>query len=254
MKRYLVIAPIAVAVCAVAFHAVPAASVPAVRRIVDLAVALWTTAASLAAAHGFGRDDLLRKAWLANAGSFLANGILTFSGDPVTVVSLLFVLQVVLVVATNVLAVLTIWTFGYAYRSAGIEFPGSARKRRASTLLALAVAAGLAGVPFVKACIEVARGELGSIIAAASSAGDIATFVVLVPIFFAVLALRGGLLVWTWSFLFASNALFLVYDVQVGYGGTANEWTDLSLVAASALCVSAALAQRRILVHEEEPI
>jgi hypothetical protein len=250
MKRYLLIIPAAAA----AFFAARGVldGLPHLGAVLDAVAGLIATAYCAVIARRFGSGDVLRTAWAANGASFFAIVVLTFLPwvEPALAPTVALATRTVLTGAATVLGVVSIWSFARAYLVAGLEMPGTPRQRAAAVAIGTLFAAIFAGAPLVAAARRLADGDLESLAMVVSAAGDLAIAILLVPMLLAALALRGGLLVWPWSFILASNAMYLCYDAQVGLYPTA--WVDVWVIASAALTVAAALAQRAILAGAAE--
>jgi hypothetical protein len=253
MKRLLLITPVAVALFAAGHVLLPAPSLPLFRQ---LFVAAGLFAAAFTNGHtglAFAAGERLRTAWLANGVSCFISGVIIAMGTADGSASSLanIFVRVVLTVFANIAGVLSLWTFGRAYRETGLADLLMSRRGRAGLIIgATAIGCAVAGLPLYRSFAASIHGDLDALVPAFSTIGDIVIFVFLIPVFFAVLGLRGGLLVWPWTFFFAADLAWLVSDVQGAFTPT---WGDIWLLAASALTVSAALAQRRILSRDTDP-
>jgi hypothetical protein len=72
-------------------------------------------------------------------------------------------------------------------------------------------------------------------VAIASEVGDSASVVLLAPLLFTALAMRGGVLLSTWSLLTASGVAWLGYDLVVGASAILHYESAAWLVAIEAL-------------------
>jgi hypothetical protein len=153
------------------------------------------------------------------------------------------------------------WLFARAYHVAGVELPGSPARKAAVVIVAIVVAATIAFWPLIEAVRQLGVGDLGGLIGVFSAAGDVVTFALIAPIFMTALALRGGVLVWPWSLLAASNLAWLLYDAQSvlalllarASGHTVESWGELWRAIACALTLAAGLAQRKLSAEEPAP-
>jgi hypothetical protein len=232
---------------------VPETGDAALFRIVASVAAALATAGCFAAATGFARDDYLRTAWYTNAISYglvFLSAALRIPDPPLAMV----LTRGALTFVNNALGIVSMWLFARAYHVAGIDLPGSRAKKIAVGATAAVLAVAIAGKPLLDAAHDLAGGNLGAIIGLSSSAGDIATFALIAPIFMTALALRGGLLVWPWSLITASNVAWLLYDAQslvadflpTASARTVEGWGEMWRVVACTLTLAAGLAQRRL--------
>jgi hypothetical protein len=253
MKRLLLIPPIAIAVFVAGHLLLPASALPVFRQLLVVAGLLAAAVTNGQTGLAFAAGERLRTAWLANGVSCFISGVIiamaTIDGTSSSLA--IVILRVVFTVLANVAGVLSLWTFGRAYRETGLADMLMSRRRRAALIIgALAIGCAVAGLPAYRSLAAAIQGDLDVLVAALSTIGDIVIFVFLMPVFFAVLGLRGGLLVWPWTFFFAADLAWLVSDIQGAFTPT---WGDIWLVIASTLTVSAALAQRRILSRDATP-
>jgi hypothetical protein len=103
-----------------------------------------------------------------------------------------------------------------------LRLDGSSRAGRlVAPLMALAVAAALAGPELVERFPEALKGDMAAIGDVITDLLDGALFVVAVPVLRAALALGGGLVAWPWVLLTASLVAWLGYDAAAVYGGGA---------------------------------
>ena len=254
IKGLLVIAPLAVGAYLVGRQLVAVADAPAFHKVALVAATFCVAGASLMASRAFAPGDYLRRAWLTNAFAFTLNTILN-ALEGVGPEPLFSWLRGGLCAVANVTCVLALWIFGRALRAAGLDDIVSAHERRIGFVISVVVALAIAGLPAVRNAAAVAAGEPGALTPLFSALGDMAACVVLVPILLMARALRGGVLVWVLGFLAASQVAWLLYDAEStvvdvlgGLGGGFGErWIDGWLIAACALSVTAAMAQRRIL-------
>jgi hypothetical protein len=254
IKGLLLIAPLSVVSYLVGRQLVAAADAPAFHKLALVAATFSVAGASFAASRAFARGDYFQRAWLTNAFAFTVNTILN-ALEGVGPEPLFSWLRGGLCALANVTCVLALWIFGRALLAAGLDDIVSPRERRIGFVISVAVALAIAGLPAVRNAAAVAAGDPGALTPLFSALGDIAACVVLVPVMLMARAFRGGVLVWVLGFLAASQVAWLLYDAQStvvaelgGLGGGFGErWIDGWLVAACALSVTAAMAQRRIL-------
>ena len=178
------------------------------------------TLGSLLAARAFGKGDYLRTAWalmglcyallLIDTSMFgasnsavqrevstfeaLTSGALTLTANLVTIISLVLVAR--------------------AWRVAGLDLQVSRGAFIGSMAFALVVSCAIVGRGVLADVTALAGGKLDAIQALASSLGDVATTVLLIPLLLTALSLRGGSLAWPWALLTASTALWLGVDAM----------------------------------------
>ena len=88
---------------------------------------------------------------------------------------------------------------------------------------------------------------------AVSSAGDIFSLALIVPVLLTTLALRGGLLSWPWGLMTASQFGWLFYDATGTIRhfvhmepATVTMWSEIFRAIACVFCLSAGIAQRAV--------
>jgi hypothetical protein len=248
MRRLLVITPLFVVLFVAGRILVPESDRILFGRWAVVASLVLSGLAGSWVGFGFEAGQRLRRAWLANAVSCFLDAFVIASPDSADSSTFAVGVRAALSVGDNAATVLSIWMFGKAYRDAGLEEAASGWWRRAMLLAALVVGCLVAGPPLLHALAAVRNGDLTGVVPAISAGGDIIIFVCLVPIFFAALRLRGGLLAWPWSFFLASSIAWLITDAQFA---VRPELADPWIVCSAALTLSAALAQRRILSDTE---
>jgi hypothetical protein len=137
-----------------------------------------------------------------------------------------------------------------AWRVAGLELT-EIRGPRAVVLATIVVAAALIipGVYFD--FTSVGSGNLSDVALIASSLGDLCSLILVAPILYTALALRGGLLGWPWGLFAASMLAWLGYDTMVSLsahlhvpGQIAHTVAETFRGLACTLTLSAGLAQR----------
>jgi hypothetical protein len=213
----------------------------------------------LAAALAFERGDYLRRAWglQALALIFLARDVVPGVIVPGAVVLGVRseVLDHVCVIAGNVTGVLSTWLMAQAWQVAGIELPGSPLRRRAIGGFALLLALAVTGVPLLRSVHAWLEGApVPILVLVTSSIGDAAGIVLIAPVFWTVLAMRGGLLGWPWGLFAASMGCWLVYDgldivthlTTPALRGVLDAILDAVRVLACALMGLGGLTQRRV--------
>lgn len=211
MKR-LVLFPVAGALLALAGVFLDADVLPTFLRGLLVAALLLTGISGLVTAARFSAGDRLLMSWLLIGSGYLLSAIrhgmrLLSSYQP----SLTLPPAVVnaLVIAMNVAIALALLLFVLAWRATGLTAPVSRQAQILSTVggIALAVAAG--GYPLIKALGTTDTNPILLV----STAGDIVGLALIVPLALSALAMRGGLLMYTWVYLAASEVAWLLYDV-----------------------------------------
>jgi hypothetical protein len=257
----------ALAVCALAVGLLPVPLAVSVAEPVQLAGAffgwglamyLFAAGGTLVAALTYDRAELMRPGWLLLSASYLVlvPGLLRMGPNAAGLYAGLqrapwaaFLTNVL----SSALAVTGFLVLSRAWRALGLETsaPGG---RMAVRLVALAVAAALAG-PDLWEKLPAALG--GDLLAAGDVITDLldgALFVVAVPVLRAALALGGGLVAWPWLLITASLVAWLGYDATEAFGSVAGiddrtvrlvEEVMRSLAAACAF--SAGIAQRWVM-------
>jgi hypothetical protein len=177
------------------------------------------------AALTYDRGEPMRPGWLMLSASYLvlvpgllrmgpkASGLYATLPPPAWVAS-------VTSIACGALAVTGFLLLSRAWRALGLDTT-SRTGRLVAQLVALGVAAALAGPDLVEQLPAALRGDV-------AAAGDVITdlldgalFIVAVPVLRAALALGGGLVAWPWVLLTASLAAWLGYDAAEVYGSVA---------------------------------
>src|SRR5262249_9804754 len=157
----------------------------------------------IAGGHRFEPGDYLRTAWYASAASYallalsaplkwapqntpvlLARGSMTFAANAVSVASM--------------------WLFARAYRVPGIDL-GSPVKKWTTGIVAGALALAVAGTEMMQAARDLFAGRLAALVDLSGAVGDVIVIALIAPILLTAIALRGGLLMWPWSFIAAAN-------------------------------------------------
>lgn len=191
------------------------------RTQLELAKALALLGA-LIAAFALERGDYLRKAWLFIAGCMglllLRDLTLVPSGLLVVEPERLEVARSLMVVAANVSQVVGTWMLARAGQRAGLGLPLSPSAQRLVVVAAVVLSAAVAGPGVVANASRVMAGDLGAMTSVASSLGDAISLCLIAPMFLTALALRGGLIGWTWTLLTASYVAWLFYDALLVLG------------------------------------
>ena len=253
MKRLLLIPVALLGLFLVGRLALPHAWIHLFFRVDIMLLAGLAAAASVAAGLGFDRGDHLRTAWLLNAWSYC----FVFLGATVRIFpnsrAVLFT-RIALAVFGNTFGIASVWLFARTYRVAGLELPGSTLRKGLFVAGAVVLATLAAGHSLYLGVVQGMAGDLEQWVGAVSSAGDIATFVLVAPVLLTALALRGGLLVWPWGLYVASNVAWLLFDAQdtlsslvhEAAGQVLEDYGETWRTLGCAVMVCAALAQRRL--------
>jgi hypothetical protein len=219
-------------------------------------VKLLGLAGSIIAARSFDRGEHLRRAWLLNGScyAFLLLRDLLFgvwlvrdSGEPSQY------LEAVIVLVANAGAVTGVWMLSRTWQVAGIALPWSPLRREIVRWIGIVVGLVIAGPSLYFSIDGALRGEVRAIVFAVSSAGDIFSLALIVPVLLTTLALRGGLLSWPWGLMTASQFGWLFYDATgtIRYfvhmqPATATMWSEIFRAIACTFCLSAGIAQRAV--------
>jgi hypothetical protein len=179
-------------------------------------------AGSLAAALALEPGDYLRRAWLFIAGCMALLLLRDLTLAPLGLESMgarnLDLLRGLLVVAANVSQVVGTWMLARAGERAGLGVPVSSRAQWGVLALAVGLAAAFAGPGIVTSARRVMDGDLLALTSAASALGDMVSLCLIAPLLLTALALRGGLIGWTWTLLTVSYVAWLLYDVLLVLG------------------------------------
>jgi hypothetical protein len=180
-------------------------------------------AGCLAAAARFGRGDYLRAGWVLFAGCYVLlvakdlvagpdpRGVLAAAPSPDR-------LRDLLVLAANVLSVAGAWLLARVWARAGLSLPGPAARRAGAFAGAAAVALLVAGPALWVDARSALGGRSETLMYVFSDLGDIATFTLTAPFVLTAVALRGGLLGWTWILLAAGNVAWMLVDGMQVFG------------------------------------
>jgi hypothetical protein len=213
-------------------------------------------AGCLAAAARFGRGDYLRVGWALFAGCYalLVAKDLVAGADPRAVLAAAPSpdrLRDLLVLAANLLSVAGAWMLARVWGRAGLSLPGRAAGRAGAFAGAAAVALLVAGPTLWVHARAVLAGRPDTVMYLFSDLGDIATFALTAPFALTALALRGGLLGWTWILLTAGNVAWMLVDGLQVFGpgalrdpAAARLLEEAVLAAGCAAYFAAGMAQR----------
>jgi len=251
MKRLLFIAPGALAVYVASRLVVPPDAEWVTFRIEVLIAA---GLAALGCWFGLSRlrmGDYLRTAWGINFAAYLLVALSAYLRFPEHPSDARLLARGSVLIVENALLVAAMWLFARAYRVAGISLPGSRFRQITVGAAAAIVAVGIAGPSLWGELEKLAGGDVNAIAGVVSSLGDIVSTTLLAPILLTAVAMRGGLLVWPWAFMAASNFAWLLHDAQTLISpylanSTGRVWSDLWRIMACVLMLPAGLAQRRL--------
>ncbi len=229
-----------------------------VRTEVELAKVLWLTGA-VAAATSFERGDYLRRGWLLIAGAaafFLSRDFTQIPAVQATAGAVpLAVTRGMLVVAGNVCQVAGIWLLARFWSAIG--FGDAVRGQRRSLFVAsLALSVLLTGPSLVHDAAGALAGNLDAIPHLASDLGDGISFVLLAALVRTALALRGGVVFWTWLLLASSEVAWMLFDGArtvtelAGTSWISPPLTESFRVVGALYYCSAGLAQRWVVSAE----
>jgi len=168
----------------------------------------------LAAAFSLGRGEYLRRAWLFMGGCmlFLLLRDLTMLPAIESSTGYIDLIQGILVVLANISVIIGIFMLAQAWRVAGLELPGTKGQRWVGIVIAVLLAAALGGPGVVNNLTELAGGDASALTGMAMALGDMISLILIAPVLFTALALRGGLFGWPWWLLTASLISWLLYD------------------------------------------
>jgi hypothetical protein len=253
--KVLTVAPWIVACVLLAAAALtPSTDRAVVLRIGSEGVKLLALVGCVLAALAFERGDYMRRAWALNGACFLL--LLTRDVTLLPVIppsTTLVPIQGALVTVANAASVYGTWLMARAFSASGLELPGSATHRRTVTLVAVIIAIAITSGPFVLDVRALFGGDAGAIVAIASDLGDVLSLSFIAPVLLTAMAMRGGLLRWTWGFFAAGLFAWLVYDATAPLAsvfsvdqGTLDMIREGLRALACGYIFSAALAHRAI--------
>ncbi|HMI83120.1 MAG TPA: hypothetical protein VK550_03450 [Polyangiaceae bacterium] len=211
---------------------------------------------SVIAALSFDRGEHLRRAWLLNGSCYgvlllrdLLYGVwlVRDSGE------LSQYLEAGMVLVANAGAVTGVWMLSRTWKVAGIALPWSPLRREIVRWVGIVVGFAIAGPSLWFSIEHAMQGQVRAIVSAVSSAGDILTLALIVPVLLTTLALRGGLLSWPWGLMTASQFGWLIYDATGTIRlfmhvepVTATMWSEIFRALACMYCFAAGIAQRAV--------
>jgi hypothetical protein len=228
------------------------------RGEVEVAKVFWL-ASAVAAALVFERGDYLRRAWLllgASSASFLVRDATLLSFVDESAGTSLAVVRGVIVVLGNVAQVGGIWALSRVWTAAGLEDHDERSRWQARTLLggAVVLSLGIMGPSLFHDATSLGTGNLEALPHLASDLGDAICFILIGRLVRVALALRGGIVSWTWTLFAASQISWMLFDgartLTELYGATASTpplVECLRVVGAGYLC-AAGVAQRWVVV------
>lgn len=219
-------------------------------------VKLLGLAGSIIAARSFDRGEHLRRAWLLNGSCYalllfrdllFGAWLVRDSGEPWQY------LEAVIVLIANAGAVTGVWMLSRTWQVAGIALPWSPLQREIVRWIGIVIGVVIAGPTFYFSLAGALKGEVKAIVYVASSLGDTFAMALIVPVLLTTLALRGGLLIWPWGLMTASQFGWLCYDATytIRYfvqmpAATATMWSEIFRAIACMFCLSAGIAQRAV--------
>ncbi|MCU1281824.1 MAG: uncharacterized protein JWM53_5370 [bacterium] len=222
MKKYAALLLIPLAACALLIAGVlstaPDGGRLAFYRYEILAVKTLATIGCLWGALAFRRGDYLQRAWLFLGVSYFLLLVLDLffappahSGATGLAPSAMRV-RGVIVLVSNLSAVVGTFMLARAWAATGLERPGSARSRRALGVVVTVIVLAVVGQSIYVDVRDLAGGNLQGFAGLASDLGDLVTLLLIVPVLLTALALRGGVLAWAWLLVSATQLSWLFYD------------------------------------------
>ncbi len=175
----------------------------------------FATAGCILAAAQFDRGDYLRRAWtflslccgILLLNTLLMNLLLSELHSPTAQMA-----RGAFTFFGNLFSVLGVVSVALAWNKAGLEPPVSQGMVRLAMGTALLVGLLLAGQSALAQLGALVSGELSALAPLASTAGNVTSLVVIVPISLTAFALRGGTLAWPWRAQALTSATFIIYD------------------------------------------
>jgi hypothetical protein len=95
---------------------------------------------------------------------------------------------------------------------AAITMPGGRFGQVAAAVVAAGIALAVAGPSVVQSTQAFLGGDWGAPALLISAVADIAILILVTPLLLTAVALRGGLFVWPWALITASEVAWLLYD------------------------------------------
>lgn len=195
-------------------------------------------------AAGYARNDRLFAAWLCFGIGYSIGLAITILGngriDPTHLTTFDLLLWNVGMLLFNIILLGGEFMFARIWSNSGLTPPGRLGATLGFLTLGLLLDAHAAYQDFALVIGGDMRafGELVSVVT------DIASIGLLGPIVTTAIALRGGLIVRPWLFLFASSFVWLLDDATILWGDRGHQADFALRVLASGLAFAAALAQR----------
>ncbi len=177
-----------------------------------------------AAVSVFESGDHLRRAWLWLGGGtlvILSRDLLRLlipafgpgSTSPMALPTL-----AALGVIANLALLFGIVELSRSWRKASIELPGGRSGVTAFAVLTAAIAILVVGPAALQHAQAFAAGDWGALVLLVSALVDILTLSLITQLLLTAVALRGGLFVWPWALITASQVCWLIYDAAQAYG------------------------------------
>jgi len=230
----------------------PSSQALAIGVEVELAKILWLVGA-LAAARVFEAGDYLRRGWF-----LIAVGVALFLTRDVTQIAAISgmlpgtavgILRGMLVVAGNVCQVGGVFVLARVWSAAGLD---DAVRGQSWALFAAAVTglAVITGPSILHDAASALSGNLQAVPHLASDLGDAVGFLVLAALVRTAVALRGGVVFWTWSLFAAGQVAWMLFDGArtltelYGVSSFSSPWVESLRVVGAAYFCAAGLAQR----------
>ncbi len=237
------------------------------RRIqIEFVKILWIFG-SLAAALKFRKGDYLRTTWLLMAVHMIVivfrDVISIFFLPRFSIFSNIFPwVNGGLITLANLLQVLGVWMLSRAWKVADIKLPGPIWSQWLIGLIAAGLSIAVAGPVVWENFGLLVEGQAQALVGFASALGDMITLCMVAPLFLTALALKGGYLVWPWSFFTASSIVWLFYDATgiffVSLSGSAERFdfliNEFFRSLACLLGFSAGMAQRFVVEKIEKDL
>jgi hypothetical protein len=117
-----------------------------------------------------------------------------------------------IVFVANTCSVVGTFYLARAWSTAGLELPGSRATRYSLVAGAAVLALCISGSDLYVDGSAVLRGDMSSLHGVGSDLGDILGLCLIAPVLLTAIAMRGGVLKWTWGLLTASLLFWLLYD------------------------------------------
>lgn len=180
-------------------------------RVVLILVALTTALSAFLTSRYFAREDRLFACWfLIGTGYSLA--ALRYLLRIITLINGMTFDQTMLnafLIAQNLAIAVALLLFVRAWHATGLAAPGSRSTQLMMIFAGIIVAIVVGGFPLLRGFASASSDGVLFV----STLGDMAGIALIVPLALSALAMRGGLLMHTWVYLAASEAVWLVYDL-----------------------------------------